>query len=402
MGLIGTIKKALGLSTKSQAITLTNTGGYKYFFQGLDGFSYNTRNAEEFVQNGYGRNPYVYAVVDRIADVAAGLPRILTDEDGGELRGSLASSAFLSLIDTNKDEFYHKVISSLLVTGNAFIYADNDAMFGPFPGELVVLLAQDVTIITTDGTESGPVRGYSVSSGGIIPAEDVLHIRFPNIVEDTNWGLSPLYSGQSVYTASNNTFTAKAAILENRGVSGILSAKDSNMPINPKDQKELQDNWNGRANGAQKFGGVHVTTAAMDYLDIGMSSSDLQLVEQNLENLRDVCRIYGVDSSLFGDPSNRTYSNQEQAKEAFYIDCILPLCKKVDNALGGWLLKDKFSVDGALWCVDVSQIGVLNKPEQELSTKLIGEVSSGIITIDEARAFLYPELGTRPTTQSNE
>lgn len=391
MGIIQNIKGYLGLKTKSQTLTLTNAGNHNYFFAGLDGFSYNTRNAEEFVQNGYGRNPYVYAVVDRIADVSAGLPRIITDKDGGEIRASVASNAFTSLLGED-DELYHKIITSLLVTGNAFIYADSDALFGAFPGQLTLLLSQDVTIITADGTESGPARAYSVSGKSVIPAEDVLHIRFPNVVEDTNWGLSPLYSGQAVYTASNNTFTAKASILENRGVSGILSAKNSDMPIMPKDQQKLQANWEGRTAGADKFGGIHVTTAALDYLDIGMSSKDLELVQQNIENLRDVCRIYGVDSSLFGDPSNRTYSNQEQAKESFYTDVVLPLCQKVDKALGGWLLKDKFSIDGSFWGVDVSEVAILNKPKKELSDKVLAEVVAGVLPKDKALEMLYPEI----------
>ena len=396
MGIIDRIKKQI--RGKSQTVPLTalpNSGGYRYFFQGLEGFSYNTRNAAEFTGQGFGRNPYVYAVVDKIAKVCANLPRCLQDDEGGEIPDTLQTREFYRLMDYPNyqgpmHDFYYRIFASLLVTGNAFIYIENPELFTT-PPELLISLPEFVTIQTQGGREDGRPIAYSISPHGVFQKEYVLHIAFPNIIEATNWGLSPLYSGQAIYTASNNNFTAKAAVLKNRGISGILTPKNADMPITPNEQERLQKEWARRTAGPGKFGEIHVTTSALDFLDVGMSSKDLELVAHNIELMRDICRIYGVDSSLFGDPQNRTYSNQEQAVEALYRDVCLPLCEKVDMSLSKFLLP-KFKIENAYWGAELEKVDILNKPQQDLSMKLIAEINAGIITAEEARNILYPEI----------
>lgn len=386
-------------SRKSQTISLRatrNTGNYTYFIDGLD-YRYNERSFSEFVQNGYS-NPYMYSVVEKIADIASTLPRSLKDETGAKYPKTFTSIGGRELAAILKnpnsqdscEEFYHKIFTSLLVTGNAIIFADIPVGMSKF-GQLRVARTADVTIETVNGYQWSDPKTYHISEFGEYEPGHILHIRLPNIIENSHWGLSPLYAGRAVYTASNNTFEAKAHILDNRGVSGILSAKDANVPMMPRDQEKLQKEFNKRTAGADKVGGIHITTAAMQYLDVGMSSKDLELIGHNIESLRDVCRIYGVDSSLFNDPANRTFSNQEQAKKSLLTDVILPVCKKVDNKLGPWIL-ESFGLEKAVWSIDKDEIEILNRPDQELSTKLISEVAAGIITAEEAREKLYPEL----------
>lgn len=398
MGLIQKIGNALGFKGKSQQAVplLSYGGGYRYFFQGLDGFSYNTRNATEFTRNGFGRNPYVFAVVDKIAKTCASFPRMVADDQGERIERGIDDFAGLMISPDQKtpfDDFYYKMIASLLVTGNTFLY-QKDSEFFATPGNLNFTLSEYVTINTANGREDGTPVSYNISPYGVFPAKDVLHISFPNIAEATNWGLSPLYSGQPVYTSSNNNFTAKASVLENRGISGILSAKDAQMPMTPKQQEELQKDWQNRTAGADKFGGIHVTTAALDFLDVGMSSKDLELVAHNVELLRDVCRIYGVDPALFGDPSAKTYNNQQEAKQAFILNTCLPLSQKVDKALGQYLLP-KFNIGGQ-YCVDEMGIPVVISAKKKAQTEekkaltdlIVSQLNAGIITVEEAREKL--------------
>ena len=392
---MGLKSRIISLALKA-ARTFRLTSSNLNYFLGDGEYAYNDASYQEFAQNGFGKNPYIYAVVDKISDVSASLPRHLTDQDGGEPSMSTDSLSFGAILSNpnyrdSQNEFYYKIFSNLLITGNAIVYSSEPVGMSQ-PGELWVANTSDVDINTDNGQEWGKPVSYSILNRGTIAAEDVLHIRYPNPIEDTNWGLSPLNAGQYVYTASNDTFEAKAHILKNRGVSGVLSAKDSSMPMNPADQEQLQKNWDNRTAGAKKFGKLHITSAALDYLDIGMSSKDLELIKHNVENLRDVCRIYGVDSSLFGDPANRTYSNQEQAVQAFYRDVVLPLSELVDQNLNDWLLHGKYELNDLYWVVNTEEIQILNKPQIELSEKVISEVTAGILTTEEAKEILYPEL----------
>ena len=45
-----------------------------------------------------------------------------------------------------------------------------------------------------------------------------------------------------------------------------------------------------------------------------------------------------------------------------------------------------------MWEVDTTSIEILNKPNQELSTKIIAEVDAGILPIEKALEILYPEI----------
>lgn len=391
------ISNLRGKAATTLRLTSTRlTAGYTYFINGL-AYKYHTRNHAEFLNYGYGKNPYVYSVVEKIARIVSNLPRVLTDEKGEELSSSTSLLAFEDTmkkpnhIDTG-GSLIHKLVTSLLVTGNAILFEVKGEGTAMLPGvdSLWSAVIPDVEIRTDNNKEFGRPIEYAIQNHGKIPAEDVLHIRLPNTIEESNWGLSPLYAGQTVYTASNDTWEAKAHIHKNRGVSGILSAKDTNMPIMPDEQERLQNTWDKQNSGPQRTGGVHVTTAAMQYLDIGMSSKDLELIKHDISNLRAVCNLYGLDSAIFNDPDNKTYANRQEAEKAMYKDVILPLSKMVIEEVGRWVL-ERSNLKGE-YKVDTTQVEVLNRPDQERSDKIISEVNAGILTAEQALEMLYPEL----------
>ena len=374
-----------------------------------DGFKYDTRNFTEYVLNAYGRNPHVYSVVTYIARKFAELPRgWFRDEEGQEqfartppnlreVERILRSPSW----KYGHSEFMEGVALQLLIHGNAIIYGLRPEGFATVQ-ELHVAPAQDVIITSDNGNISGKPITYNINDVGRIDAEDVLHIRFPNPIRESYWGLSPLHAGQAVYAAGNNTFEAAAAIHKNRGRTGAIFPKTGadGVGLLPAQQNQFQADWDERTAGASRFGGIHASPIELGYVSWGLSPYDLQLIEQNLENLRDVCRIYGISSRLFGDTAASTYNNVQEANKGFYNDVLAPLSAKIDKELGAWL-REKLNVgpDRAYYCLDKSRIEVLNQPNTELSSKLISEVQAGLLTANEARRILYPELGDINQTQ---
>lgn len=361
--------------------------GEKYFFapdfwaKDVSSYTFSGYALNEFILNGY-RNPFVFMCIDKIADVASELP-VNVSENGREL------STYPLFEKPNQQEktfsdFYYKVVSFLLLTGNCFVYGVRPVGMSGF-GELQLLNPKCVTINTVDGTEGGAVKNYQYSDQAktlTIEPADMLHIKFPNIVTETNWGLSPLYSAIQVYESSNNIFEASAHLHKNRGISGILSNADSNMPMLPKEQEQLQNDMNRRISGTSNFGKMFVTTANLKWLQVGMSPEELKSLEGNLALLRNTCSIYGLDSSLFNDPDNKTYANRADAEKSMYTSVVRPVTDKINNSLGSFL--------GIEIETDFSGVGVLSRPNFELSQKLVAEVQAGIITAQEAKEKLYP------------
>jgi HK97 family phage portal protein len=258
-------------------------------------------------------------------------------------------------------------------------------------GELIVLPSKDTEIVTNDLLE--PVI-YLVDYNGKkikYAAEDVLHIKFPNIVANNNKdrirGLSPLEVLEAVYTASNNIHTAEASIFENRGVSEILT-NDSDQPIIPEQDEQLQKEWRQANAGATNFGAVRITNARLRLLKMGMSPEDLRLIESDVTKLRIICAVYGVASSLFNDVERSTFNNVETATRNLHLDVCIPLAKNyVVDEFNRWL----FNPVGLTLRLDMDAIQAIKTVDKDTSAKVLSELNAGILSQDEAKKILYPK-----------
>lgn len=398
MNLINRIKS---LFIKSDRIKYTYQGNTYFLDFTPTDYKYNTRDFFEYAYNAFGKNPHVYAVTSKIAKNLSQMQRAWFDDyEGNNLS---AESKDLQVINnklanpdilTHRSDFLELICLQLLVHGNAIIYPDYPIGFNTFDSvRLRIARMQDVTINTSNGDMTGTPISYTIANeySKTYPASEVLHIAIPNNIENSYVGLPPLYAGQLSYEASNNNLEAQAQIHNNRGVSGILSPKDANIPMLPGEQVEMQKDWNRRTTGIEKFGSVHVTNQAMSYTPIGMNPSDLRLIESDLEHLRSICRIYGVSSALFNDKAGSTYNNVSEAKKDYYNDVLYPLSRKIDLSLSKYLTK-MLGISGKYWQVNRDKIQFLAEVKTDLSEKIIKEVQAGILPKDSALEMLYPEI----------
>ena len=63
---------------------------------------------------------------------------------------------------------------------------------------------------------------------------------------------------------------------------------------------------------------------------MAMSSTDLQLVEKGVINLRAICNVFGLPSSLFNDPEARRNSNMKEDDKRLYTNAIIPISEKLE------------------------------------------------------------------------
>lgn len=411
MGFIDKVKSLLGSSYQpprripSGRIEYDANGVPTFWPLNFGSYQYQERNFEEFVENGYGRNPYIYMIVDRIASLSKNIPVLICDRNHKEIEIAEWSALYSKTNEKeNWESFIYKALSELLTTGNSIMYGSAGIGFSKIQ-EMHIALTQNVEIETDSGELWGIPRKYHISNqygANEVEADRVLHLRKPNILNDDNFGLSPLYAGQPVYTASNNTFTAQATVHENRGATGIISPKSGEDVLSQTEQNQLQSAWDSQNTGAEKTGKNKVTTIPMDFTQIGMSATDLKLVEMSPVHLRNACALYSVPSVLFGDVAGTTFNNMKEAKQSIYNDAVLPLCEDFYAALSTWLLQESWGYEGLYFKLDTESIGALQADKGLEHDRVRADLQAGMITEQEARDILYPELGTMQNEQDNE
>jgi phage portal protein BeeE len=156
------------------------------------------------------------------------------------------------------------------------------------------------------------------------------------------------------------------------------------------EQKQLQDKYDDDYTGAPNFGKVKVSTSKLGYVQMGMNPNDLKSIETRLEHLRTICASYNVDSKLFGDPAASTYNNMAEAQRAFIVNAVIPLSQILLPAMVKFMSRSVFAAYSMQ--LDEDNILELQLTNEQRSARLGREVVQGIITTEQARAMLYPEL----------
>lgn len=352
-------------------------------------YGYSTHNTlYNHVTHGYAENPYLYSVLSRIAQAISRLDYSIVKNGKPVTSGDLFK-LWSKPNDIQKTQQFIEEIALNALTGEVFLLNEIAVGFENRVVSLKVLKNKFVEIIL-DGNEN--VRAYRYTERGKTydyEPERVYHIQLSNIVynegERAHRGFSPLEPLRNVYTASNNIVEAEAAIFKNRGITGILT-NDSDVPMLPKEMESIDEDWQRRTTGAGQFGKIKVTNSKLRYLELGMSPKDLQLTGTNIDKLRTICNVYNVDSSLFNDPANKTYSNRSEAQKAFYTDCVIPWAEFILNNLNAYFY-EKFKTDEKV-IFDKSKIEVLKEVNRTLTDNVIAQLNAQLIGINEAQTIL--------------
>ena len=173
----------------------------------------------------------------------------------------------------------------------------------------------DLTILPSNLTElnintSGELRYYEYTINGKmlkIPVDEVYHGKYINPTKnglENQRGLSPLQAGYRTVVASNENLTAMASVWNNKGVSGLLTS-NTDETLSSDEAKAVQTAVNSKLGGSHKANGVAATTANVRFEQIGMSGSDMELLNSSPQLLRGICMLYGVDPALLGDTESR-------------------------------------------------------------------------------------------------
>jgi phage portal protein BeeE len=160
------------------------------------------------------------------------------------------------------------------------------------------------------------------------------------------------------------------------------------------DAKNVQNSLDQKIGGPRNAGRISVTNKDLSYIPLVMNATDLQLVNSGIVTLRSICNVFGLDSSLFNDPDNKTYNNRTEAEKAFYTNAIMPLSQKVGEWLTGYLGKNLFPGKTIRIRQDFTDIECLQESFNIKARTYVSLVQAGIMTPQTAAEWLGIENKT--------
>ena len=293
-------------------------------------FVYKAWENNILIQDGFISNPIVYPVINKLHEVASDVPFKVMEKIGNEWE-EVEGGALKEFIDKQfSKDFRYNTGVFLSTTGEYFWRTTNGAF--NLVTELELLESNLIDVKTNIYNE---VTGYEYDQLNtmqtIYGIDEVLHGKYfnPSLIGiEEHRGLSPLQPVYNSIKSSNNRQLASASMLANRGATGVLTS-GSDLPMTNDEREGLQKAGDKILGGADKFNKIISTTANVRYFQMGMSSTDLQMIEGADLDLRTICNALSVPSNMFNDKSASTESNVKTDLKKFYTDAVIPLNNKL-------------------------------------------------------------------------
>ena len=279
----------------------------------------------------------VYAAVDRISSTLAAIPfNIYQRLPDGNRRLAREYDQFY-LVHTRPHNLYTSfnfrktLITSMLLHGNGYAMLQRDPVTTrPIGYKLIepgkvneIKEFEEELFYFIDGMDQ-PVPFY-----------DMIHIHTLGL--DGYKGKSPIRIHAEMLGAAKARNEYSASVMENGGfLSGIIKAPGV---LKPEQKEAIRSSWQDRHGGASKAGRVAVLDAGVDFQQLAMSPTDVQLIEMMKFSVSDIARIYGIPPHMIADLERSTNNNIEQQSIEFVQYCLMPIAKQMEEAFDSKVLR---------------------------------------------------------------
>jgi HK97 family phage portal protein len=286
------------------------------------------RNYKAFSEEAYRRNVIAFRSIQAVADAVSSVPWTAWRDDA-----ELAEHPILDLIQNpnprdSRAQYLQQKVGFLLLAGNS--YEEHVIGSGGAIAEMYQLRPDRVRIIP--GGDGFPMAyEYAVGQRKVRFDIDprtlqgpVRHMKLFNPTDDW-YGMSPIEAGAYAIDTHNQAGAWMQSLLQNSArPSGALTVKDDKT-LSDDEFHRLKTELDEQYSGARNAGRPMLLEGGLDWKAMGLSPSDMALIETKLSSARDVALALGVPPQLLGIPGDNTYSNYQEARLAFWEDTVMPL-----------------------------------------------------------------------------
>jgi HK97 family phage portal protein len=243
------------------------------------------------------------------------------------------------------DQFMESVCGFHILSGEANIYGNS----GKNPKGPIVELGCLPTQYIEDiyGPNPYEILGHKFAIQNGVP------IAKENLLRWKNWrpsfdystrvhmrGLSPVQVAWKNYLMSDSAGEQAANILKNGGGKGALSPQPVNNMLTPMNDTQVNlatTAVNQRFNGSHNAGNIGILARPYDYLDFGLNSVDMQILETMKFTTAQWCRVLGLPPALF-DTDHMADNNYQNAMRDLVTNTVVPMLGAFRDRFNTWLL----------------------------------------------------------------
>ena len=317
------------------------------------------------------RVPAVSCAVGLIAETTANLPfKLYARTD----KSALTDHAAYRLVHdeanpwTSAEDLREQLTTDALLRGHGYAQVIRNGS-----GDPLELHRLDPDTVTPETSADGePVYRIRHSQGGdrLHGFADILHL-------SAFGGVSPVVLGREAIGLALASETHLSGFFAAAGrPSGIIRHPGK---LDAEGAKKIAASW-FQTHGGTKAGGTAVLDEAMEYQPVTGSHADAQFLENRLEQIREIARVFRVPPALLMELSRATWSNSEQMMRQFLQLTLRP-----------WLVR---------W--QAAYARVLLTP-QERRDLYIEALTDDLLTIDHAtRALAYGQFRSMGAMTGNE
>jgi len=376
MGLFDFLSRPIAERKESRAASVVNVNPNQPIWT--------PRDYASFAREGYQLNVIAYQAINRVAEAVADVRWTVWRDDKEIDKHPIADLLKRPNRMQSGYEFMTAVVGYLMISGNTYIervQVQNQTK------ELYALRPDRMKILPS---KRGIPAGYIYSIGGRevhtfevdekTLQSDVNHMKLFNPLNDW-YGMGPIEAGAYAIDQHTESMKWMQSLLQNSArPSGALQASGDNA-LTDEQFARLKTQIEDQYSGAKNAGRPMVLEGGLTWQAMGLSPSDLALLETKYSAARDVSLAFGVPPQLLNIPGDNTYSNYEQARLAFYEDTVIPLINRVSTSLSNWLGAEQDQVELR---PDLDQIPAIAEKRKALWT--MADLSTDL-TLNERRGL---------------
>jgi HK97 family phage portal protein len=297
------------------------------------------RDYGSFAKEAYAKNVVAYQAINRIADAIASVRLMVFKGETEQTTHPLL--ALLARPNPMQDgqSYIRAKIAYLLIAGNGY---EERVTVGKEVRELYQLRPDRMKVIPS-ATGIPAAYEYEVSGRKMrwdVDERtldcDVRHIKMFHPIDDW-YGLSPVEASAYAIDQANEGMAWLQALLQNSArPSGALVMKDG-QTLSDDNYNRLKHEIEEKYAGARNAGRPLLLEGGLDWKQMGLSPTDMGILEAKWSAARDIALGFGVPPMLLGIPGDNTYSNYAEARLAFWEDTVIPLLGVIVSDWNAWL-----------------------------------------------------------------
>jgi HK97 family phage portal protein len=294
--------------------------------------------------------PAVWACVRLISGAIAGLPLHAYRGSGAD-RDEIALPEWLRRPNPQNPNItrgvhIQQVVTSMLLEGNAFIYAL------PSVGSTERLRVLDPATVRIHTTGDDTTYHVTGADRPLTP-DEIVHIPY-QVVPGSQRGLNPIDAARETIGLAMAAEQFSSAFFGNGAtLSGVIEYPPGVEPTQPQID-ELVRQFKKKHTGASKSYAVGALTGGAQWKPSEGNNRDSQLNELREYQVEDIGRLFGVPPHMIGSqkPGAVAYASVEQRNIDFVTHGLQPVIEKLEDAyervIRGQRTYFKFNVDGLL------------------------------------------------------